>query len=473
MKLFYRLVIVGICCWLAGCASTPEPVDDVDAEALVDEVEAEEGGDWSIERPVDRQAQWVLEMVNERGGEFSEEEMDERFSDLIHQAMTYEQFSLAMTQVASTMAPFEVIEVYDRPSDEALLLSVRGADGQRYTMVVAVENEDPHKMTGVQFQPAPVDDEDLATSWEEIESSLQGIGEERQLLAARIDDGICTPVFEVDTDKTLALGSTFKLYVLAALVEAVTRGDIDYDQMVAIEEAHKSLPSGILQDEEVGSEHSVFEMAKLMISISDNTATDHLIALLGRQVVEEQIAALGHRTPERNSPFLFTHEMMKLKVALGDSERDEFVAMASDERREYLDSELVAMDLPAVDDAMDWHKPRHIDSIEWFASADELCSLFAYFSQGADSDEEGFEKGLEAMAENDGGMNLGEKANYVGFKGGSEPGVLNLSWLIEGEDGGWYVVVVGANDTDEAIEMNELHALGRAAGRLVLQADDQ
>ena len=50
-----------------------------------------------------------------------------------------------------------------------------------------------------------------------------------------------------------------------------------------------------------------------MISISDNTATDHLLHHLGRRNVEGQMVAMGHGTPQRNRPLLSTREMVMLR----------------------------------------------------------------------------------------------------------------------------------------------------------------
>jgi hypothetical protein len=42
---------------------------------------------------------------------------------------------------------------------------------------------------------------------------------------------------------------------------------------------------------------------------------------------------------------------------------------------------------------------------------------------------------------------------YVGFKGGSEPGVINFTWLAQRADGKWFVVVVTANAPDATVDI--------------------
>ena len=70
------------------------------------------------------------------------------------------------------------------------------------------------------------------------------------------------------------------------LREEVEAGRRAWDEVVRLEEAWKSLPSGLLQGWPEGSPLTLHTLAALMISLSDNTATDALIALLGRERLE-------------------------------------------------------------------------------------------------------------------------------------------------------------------------------------------
>jgi beta-lactamase class A len=77
-----------------------------------------------------------------------------------------------------------------------------------------------------------------------------------------------------------------KLYVLHALGDAVAAGKLSWDQPLTVTAQLKSLPSGVLQYEPEGTQISVLDAAAKMISISDNTAADMLIHLVGRSAVE-------------------------------------------------------------------------------------------------------------------------------------------------------------------------------------------
>jgi len=62
---------------------------------------------------------------------------------------------------------------------------------------------------------------------------------------------------------------------LLNVAATVGDGTISWDTPVTIDDALDSLPSGDTQDLEPGAERTVRELAEVMISVSDNTATDH------------------------------------------------------------------------------------------------------------------------------------------------------------------------------------------------------
>ena len=59
---------------------------------------------------------------------------------------------------------------------------------------------------------------------------------------------------------------------------------------------------------------TVRQVASEMISISDNTAADMLISLVGRGAVEAAARAVGMADPALDVPFLTTRELLVLKL---------------------------------------------------------------------------------------------------------------------------------------------------------------
>jgi hypothetical protein len=104
------------------------------------------------------------------------------------------------------------------------------------------------------------------------------------LAAARLGEGEPKPFLTQQPDRPLAIGSAFKLFILAELVREVKAGERRWADVVPL--SRRSLPSGFLQTWPQGAPLTLHSLAALMISQSDNSAADTLLALLGREKVE-------------------------------------------------------------------------------------------------------------------------------------------------------------------------------------------
>lgn len=229
-------------------------------------------------------------------------------------------------------------------------------------------------------------------------------------------------------DEPLAVGSAFKLAVLAALEEQVVLGQRRWDEVVSLRPEWKSLPSGILQEWPAGSPVTLHTLAGLMVSLSDNTAADALLHLAGRDAVEVKAP--------RNRPFLTTREAFLLKALGNEALLERYRGSGETERRSML-SELARLPLPPADSS--WVEPRALD-VEWFLTGRELCALMDQV------------RDLPLMGINPGVVRRDDWA-AVAFKGGSEPGVLNLTTGLLAKDGRRLCVAATWNDNqalDEA-----------------------
>jgi beta-lactamase class A len=246
----------------------------------------------------------------------------------------------------------------------------------------------------------------------------------------------------INADMPLAVGSAFKLAVLKAVRDACDAGRMSWDRNIALDAAHRSLPSGILQNSAPGTEMTVRNLANLMISISDNTAADTLLAAVGRPAVET--------ISPRNTPFLATRELFILKAKENAGLREKFLAGDSAARRILLPT-IDAQTLPAVDGVTMTPTP----GLEWFFSALELQTLLEQVGT------------LPAFDANPG---VARRADWqhTAFKGGSDAGVMNLSTLLVAHDGTRHSVIATWNDTSPLDEMRLMKAyqgiLQRLAG---------
>jgi hypothetical protein len=263
---------------------------------------------------------------------------------------------------------------------------------------------------------------------------------------------------ERDPDRALAVGSAFKLYVLGALARDLEEGKRKLEDIAHLDARWRSLPSGKLHQWPLGSPVTLHTLASLMISESDNTATDHLLFTLGRERVEGMLASMGNAAPARNVPFLSTGEMFRMKMTRGGSAGEEFLKREGAARRKFVDEELpkITLDESSVDGSL-LTKPRWIDSIEWFASARDMCRAMDWLRKATESGKAEALRGILAI--NPGVEVSKDKFPYVGYKGGSEPGVLNLTFLLRSKKGEWYALSAGWNDPNAAVEEEKLIGL--------------
>ncbi len=225
----------------------------------------------------------------------------------------------------------------------------------------------------------------------------------------------------LSADSPLAVGSTFKLAVLNALARAVHAGTTSWQTVVKLDARRKSLPSGVLQTWPADAPLTVYTYAALMISQSDNTAADAMLLLSGRSNVE--------RYGPRNRPFLTTREAFILKDPKNADLLSRYRAANSSQRLKLL-SEVDALPLP--DPGIFGGGPLDTD-IEWFFTTHELCGLMKTVQQ------------LPFMSINPGVANPSDWTR-VAYKGGSEPGVLNLTTWLVSKNGSTHCVSATWND---------------------------
>ena len=96
-------------------------------------------------------------------------------------------------------------------------------------------------------------------------------------------------------DEKFETASTIKVYILAALFDAIEQGKASLHDMLTCEERFWIDGSGILGSLEVGTTLSVKNVATLMIIVSDNIDTNMLIDYLGIDNINACIQKLGCR----------------------------------------------------------------------------------------------------------------------------------------------------------------------------------
>ena len=94
--------------------------------------------------------------------------------------------------------------------------------------------------------------------------------------------------------------SMIKVYILSYLFEKIDKGEISLQDVYVLKPSDKVGGSGVLNGYESGSVLSIDTIARLMITESDNTATNILIDKLGLENINLYISTQGYKDTQLN-----------------------------------------------------------------------------------------------------------------------------------------------------------------------------
>ena len=410
--------------------------------------------------PAGRQLAWVVEHMN-FGSVPSTAALARHFSAAFLAQVPAGQLVAALTQVAAA-APLRYGAQLGPATATALVARLDGAQGVSLKTTISVEPGAAHLIGGLLFQPYTATPK--PASWPAVDTALESLAGQATMVA--IEVGRSAPLHGLQPARVGAIGSAFKLYVLGALGRAIAGGTASWNEQLAIRDAWKSLPSGDLRKARAGARYPLRYFAQQMIAVSDNTAADHLLHRLGRSAVEAALVPLGLREPRRDTPFLSTREMFALKLSATPSLRAAYVAGGPTQRLRLL-ARVAALPV-SLAQASRWTTPREISSIEWFASPDDLAR--AMLALQTLSRRPGLAP-LHAILARNLGIAFDRKTwRYVAFKGGSEPGVLSLTWLLGRADGHDFVLSIVLNDSTRGIDTAGAVTVAQGAVDLLAKA---
>lgn len=399
--------------------------------------------------PLEKRVEDVIGLFSKTPGKY-EEIFDKEFLKQVSKDQLTELFTNSFDQLGRCIKTNRLAS--EQPGiDKLELIFEKGFSVQ---LTIVVDSKQPYYITGLSLgESIPI-----AANLNAIVEELKKFPGETSFIAAKLKDGKLQTLASHNADKPLAIGSTFKLYILSELVRSIKAGEHKWTDIVNLQEDSISLPSGMLQKWPVGSPVTLHTLASLMISISDNTATDHLIKFLGREKIEKMLTVTGNAKAELTIPFLKTNEMFKLKLESSGKMADIYIAKDTKARREMLNNEVSKVDKQSL---KPFSKPLYIDKLEWFASANDLACLLNYLREQTESEETKAARGVLAINR---GIEISEKDwPYVGFKGGSEPGVLNLTYLLQSTKGEWFFLSLGWNNANAPVDQNKLVGIAKSS----------
>src|SRR5579864_5303250 len=97
----------------------------------------------------------------------------------------------------------------------------------------------------------------------------------------------------INGDKNFPAASTIKVPVMVEVMRQVSLGKFSLLRTVSLQDRDRDCGYGSLCDARWGSKYTVWQLLWRMITVSDNTATNMLIRLVGRQNINATMLGLG------------------------------------------------------------------------------------------------------------------------------------------------------------------------------------
>lgn len=323
-----------------------------------------------------------------------------------------------------------------------------------YPVKIGIQSSPPHLVETLWFGiPAPV-----LGSMKEATQKLYALPGVVSFAVCKLGEQDPELLGAVNPDRALAIGSTFKLYILGALIDEMAKAKRKWEDTLFLKTCWMSWPSGILHTWPAGTPMTLAALAIHMLSKSDNTATDHLLFALGRKKVEQMVHTMGNKNAAKNMPFLSTREMFLLKTPSEKAKKilATYQESGTNERRKLLQEKIAEFPRDTFQ-GLELSKPLAIEKVEWFASASDLCRAMDWIRQNTETPKT--KMGRHTLSVNT-GLTWNDAAwDFVGYKGGSEPGVLNLTWLAKNKHGSWVALSAGWNDTESTLDEEMFYEL--------------
>ena len=294
----------------------------------------------------------------------------------------------------------------------------------KFTVPTQIAIDDDGRITGLFFRPpTPRSDLDPGDAASDL---LQAVSGQASLYVRKGERSVRSE----NSTAPMAVGSAFKMLVLAEYERRIAAGTLQRSDVVTLNPLNKSLPSGSLQNWPDGTPITLATAAGLMISQSDNTATDTLIDAVGRARLEA--------ISKRNTPFLKTTEVFKLKAADQETNRKAYLESNTSGRRSLLDT-VSKRPMPTISEL----DPEPSIGIGWFFTTEELCRMAVDVIDAP------------AMRLSSGPISP-EGWQTVAYKGGSDAGVLNLTAVGRYSDGSTACASLTVNTSQPIQNQNEL-----------------
>ena len=284
-----------------------------------------------------------------------------------------------------------------------------------------------------------------------IQQILESLPGKKSVLFTELTDKGPVPLVAIHADDRYPIGSAIKLYILAMLIEEVNEGRRRLDNTMLLHR-HLFFPKqSELASWPADSPVTIHTLALKMISASDNTAADHLMFMLGRKQIEDQMQKIGHGTPGWNRPLLSTRELVLLRDKNFPARAKEYGRLGETDRRIYLQTQLPQV--PDFDKVQ--FDAANYDDVEWFATPLDMARALQWIEQET---AEYLPSRLlrDILAINPNLTPDHATWPFVGYKGGSENQLVASNWLLRHKNGRWYTFHLFWNSKEKKVDPKEI-----------------
>lgn len=126
-----------------------------------------------------------------------------------------------------------------------------------------------------------------------IQDRLSDVVSEDRHVAVAIRDLERRRLLNIEASRRFPSASVIKVTILIELLARCEEGDFSLSQQIAYDPNDRVEGSGVLQSMHAGVSLTLEDLALLMIVVSDNTASNMLIGLLGCDRINQRLVGLG------------------------------------------------------------------------------------------------------------------------------------------------------------------------------------
>ena len=424
--------------------------------------------------PAGKQLAWLLDWLA-RTGPISDEELLERFSSAWLQANDLGSTRTFLEELRRDYPNGRWIDpVFAVPSENGGVISGSNGADFYYFLRTNLTNGKIASLSATPFgsngEGSVIYGFDAALNLDAAADKFMTLSPEAGVLLARIDESNqCQPLVARQEDVPRSIGSVFKMFILGGLAEALDERATFPDVVLPLDPALQVL-GGPLGSEPAGTPMTVDELAIYMLGISDNTATDMLLQLAGRERFNGLHAAYGHQQPELMSPQLGINEQFHLFFSFPLAESRSYVEGTELFQQTFLEERIVPLGPISTGGGGFYNESLLVDGA-WQASPMDICGAFARHRQHRPGSDAALlvERALQAAAAQ---PNLRENWDRVWYKGGSLESVntglhvLTHAFMLEREGEAPYVLVGFSNNPNGGLESQQFNIqslLGRMA----------